>query len=456
MSIISKTRELFNRFTANEDGSLGTVWGAGLLLMMSAIGTGIDLASVSRVTTTAQSAADQVALTSAVFYSSYARTPENRQEGFMNETVYKGGESGFNFPNTVLGGNQGVDIIAYYNEKEGQVVVEVEGETKTALMGMFGVETLPFKAVATAQFKQTQIKNPASIILVLDNSGSMSWDDTPADCSGSSCSSPPGAESRIEGLRDSVRNFMDILDEVSGEQAVDGARVLRTGMIPYDDQIINNREVGMHWGLITTGQINAMEPSGSTNSAPPIARAWDWMQVEPDYHEAETGEDNPLRYMIFMTDGQNSDAPIWQAQSGTNYWRGIYCRRRGCYYLYRDSTSRPNISGTYDWEEGIQIRQSDSQSKNTCEAMKAQGVRVFTIGFALEPGTYMSNYPASWGSSYRQFTIDEETTTSAYSLLADCASSGQDFVAAADTNTLDEAFTKIGETIVEDVIRLTQ
>ncbi len=454
-----KKPALWTRFKNDTRGSMMTIWGLSLSLTIMAIGTGIDLASVSRVSTTAQASADQVALAAAVFYSANERLPETRAEGFMDGRTYRGDDAGFFFPNTVKGGNRGVKIRAYYDEDAGEVLVKVWGRTETILMGMFGTKTLKFSSESTAKFKEVELKNPASITLVLDNSGSMSWDDTVANCSQdwrgrTNCSSPAGAEPRIDGLKDSVEEFMDILNTVAGSQSASSTRLLRTGMIPYNSQIRNSAVADMDWGTISNSDINRMQASGGTNSSPPISRAWNWLQDEPDVHEAENGEDNPLRYMIFMTDGQNNGQRQWHARANTNYWRGIQCSWWNCWYTYRSSTSRPSVSNSYQWQEGEYITASDRSSKTSCETMKANGVRVFTIGFALEPGKYMTNYPRNWNNPIA--TIDSTTTDAAYSLLADCASSGADFVTAQDTQKLNEAFEMIGQTIIQDVIRLSQ
>lgn len=476
MSKFLRQRELFSRFKKDTKGNFALVWAVGLTVTIGAVGAGIDLSTTSRVATTAQAAADQVALSSSVFYSINERLPENSDEGFIDGQIYRGDDAGFNFPNSVSGGSRRVKIRALYDEDVGEVTVKVWGHVETSFMGMFGrsFNRLPFSNEATAKFKETQIKNPASITLVLDNSGSMAWDDTPLtadDCefnfvrNGNSnrgqwvleCDHPDGAERRIDGLIDSVETFMDIVDGYVGPQDVAGRRVLRTGMIPYDDMIINNREVDMDWGVISDSDIRAMSPSGATNSAPPIAQAWDWLQDENDIHAAESGEDNPLRYMIFMTDGQNSATPQWFPETGTGYWRGWDCTgrfSRFCIRAYETSPSRPVISNHFSWEEGELISASDKDSKNSCAAMKAQGVRVFTIGFALEPGTYLTNTNSNDPNDRR--TIEPETTDAAYNLLADCASTPDDFVPAANVDTLDSAFAVIGESIVQDVIRLSQ
>ena len=478
MSKLVQQHGLWTRFKKDTQGNLTLVWAFGLTAAMMAIGAGIDISSTARVSTTAQAAADQVALQAAVFYSNNERLPENSDEGYMDGVAYNGDDAGFNFPYSVHGGDENVSIIANYDELKGEVTVEVSGSVETAFMSLFNkkYETLDFSSEATAKFKNLQIKNPASISLVLDNSGSMAWDDLPAECRtvwvstgfgrgfyDEQCESPNDAARRIDGLKDSVEDFMAIIENVVGPQAVTGKRVLRTGMIPYDNSIINSRVVEMDWGIISNDDIDRMAPSGATNSAPPIAQAWEDLAKENDIHEAETNEDNPLRYMIFMTDGQNSLVPLWNAKSGTGYWRGIECttnrRRNFCYYRYATSSSTPNIQNTHSWQEGENLNASDVNSKNSCQAMKNQGVRVFTIGFALEPGTYLTNYRSTFNDNRypedHTQEITSATTEAAYALLADCASSNDDFVPAADVESLEAAFQVIGETIIEEVVRLS-
>lgn len=466
MSKFLKQREVWTRFKKDTQGNFAVIWAFGITATMLSVGAGVDLSTAARVTSTAQSTADQVALTAAVFYSQNERLPENSDEGFVDGQIYRGDDAGFNFPNSVHGGNQGVLIRANYDEDNGQITVKVSGRVRTAFMGAFNqkFETLDFSSEATANFKDVQLKNPASITLVLDNSGSMLWDDKQAvDCESvwvnsyyyggywdEQCESPNGAERRIDGLKESVENFMEILDGYVGPQAVTGKRVLRTGMIPYSSIISTSLEVDMEWGVISDGDIDDMIASGGTNSAPPIARAWDWLQDENAVHQDETGEDNPLRYMIFMTDGQNSATPQWFDKDDTEYWRGHYCNWRGCKYYYRGGSSSPNYGLGINWVEGELVSPTDRDSKNTCAAMKAQGVRVFTIGFALAPGNYMDNY-GSGGHA----TIPASTTDAAYAMLSDCASSPDDFVPAESVETLDAAFAIIGKSIVEDVVRLS-
>jgi len=172
MSNLLKQRGVWSRFKEDTHGNFAVVWAIGLTTTMLAVGAGIDLTTASRVSTTAQAAADQVALTSAVFYSQHQRFPENSEEGFVDGQLYRGDDAGYTFPNSVSGGSKRVKIRANYDEENGEVVVEVSGKVRTSFMGLFNarLRTLPFKNVSTANFKEIALKNPASITLVLDNS----------------------------------------------------------------------------------------------------------------------------------------------------------------------------------------------------------------------------------------------------------------------------------------------
>jgi len=151
-----------------------------------------------------------------------------------------------------------------------------------------------------------------------------------------------------------------------------------------------------------------------------------------------------------MSDGSNNDEWVcdWQNRYGTRLWRKF----NGYRYDYRQSRSRPG-SG---WVEGTAYNcslenRSNSDSLDVCTQLKLDGVEVFTIGFALEPGTYYSDFP----NSYQTTEISQSITDTAYGFLSACATSSEHFIAAKDADALEDAFDKIGKKIVEDTIRIT-
>lgn len=80
--------------------------------------------------------------------------------------------------------------------------------------------------------------------------------------------------------------------------------------------------------------------------------------------------------------------------------------------------------------------------------MKNAGVKIYTIGFALEPGDYT-------GYTNRQIArLSSYSSNKAYTFLRSCASSPDHFVKAENTAALNDAFDKIGKDIISDVIRV--
>ncbi len=200
----------------------------------------------------------------------------------------------------------------------------------------------------------------------------------------------------------------------------------RTGAQAYTDAAATaSARVGRHYPDITGGclestiqplssnisdikaNINALSVSGST--AGQIGIAWGWYMVSPNfgslwpssagaaYNTAET-----LKAVIIMTDGE-FNAP---------YCNGVTARG----YNASNATS---INCDPDNGEPY------AQSRALCDAMKAQGIVVYTVGFQI-------------GS-----------TGNARALLQYCASTSSGFYDAGSGTELSEAFNAIGRDITQ-------
>ena len=438
------------KFGDDEDGATALTFALGLVTLLGAVGMGMDISVASNNKIKAQSIADAVSLNAAVFVRDNNRAPLANEDGYQNGVTYTATEAGFDFGSTVIGD---VTIKVDYDMAGGTADVTVEGDSKTSLTSLFGYQKIDFKASATASFFEANIKSPASIVFVADNSGSMAWLDKALTYNSTTglWERPTDGETRINALETATKQFMTDLDTLVGPQNVSGERVLRTGLLAFDSDIITSRTVTMDWGILSNGEIEAMSPSGATNSSPPMAEAKVWLDGESTHHSAETGE-SPLRYAIFLTDGVNTAGGYtWHADSSTDYWRKCVCGYFSCYWQHYTSS--------YDWtsygyEEGEYRSNADTQTSATCTAMKNAGYRVFSIGFALKPGWYYDGTGSDTDfDNYER--IYQSDTDKAYALLSGCASSGSDFVAADDAQQLRDAFTTIGNTIVEEVIRLS-
>ncbi|MGZ9098620.1 MAG: ubiquitin-activating E1 FCCH domain-containing protein [Brevundimonas sp.] len=157
-------------------------------------------------------------------------------------------------------------------------------------------------------------------------------------------------------------------------------------------------------------RIDDFEVSGST--AGQIGIAWGWYMVSPNwnslwpsngaaaYNSAET-----LKAVVIMTDGAFN----------TPYCNGVISRQAG------SGSGSNSAKIDCDATNGSPFDQSEA----LCDAMKAEGVIVYTVGFAITAGTAEAE------------------------VLADCASTPANVFLPASGGDLSEAFAAIGRDITQ-------
>ncbi|NNE58671.1 MAG: hypothetical protein HKN36_11235 [Hellea sp.] len=434
------------------------VWAICLVMLIMALGIVVDLTLQMSSKQKTQNIADSIALSSAIYVSHTGHPPQNNSEGFMNNVQYSAADLGYSFP-----GSADVNFKVIYDDVSREARVELTGNLSTKFLQVIQVNQLEFNASSTAKYKEVDSMEPASVVFVMDNSGSMWFDDKPVD----EYNNPPDdAVRRIDAVKSTLVSFNSYLSQILIDGTGDDTtRYLRTGLLPYNHDIIASDVVQMHWGILNEqSHINPMTPGGATNSSPPIANAWTWLQTERVHHVNENGNADPMRFVIFMTDGNNTaGSDIWVPEDGTGTWRKLEnerrCNRRRCrwvsYYEYYtqsedDDGDEPEGSG---WEEGRIFLTSDVDTMAACEDMKNAGVKVYTIGFALEAGTFATN---DWSNHPSEdfYVITPETKERSSAVLAACASAPEHFLLAEDADSLEAVFDLIGNDILKEVVRL--
>jgi len=466
------------------------MFGGIFVLLIACIGVGYDMSQVVSTKQKASSIADTAALTAAIFYSTNDRMPKSDDEGYVNGKTYDVSALNYSFKSLATKRAESVTVTVTYDLDAKEARTLVEGNTKVAFMQIFGHDKLEFKSEAVASFKDVYLKDPATIMFVLDNSGSMEFDDLPYGINRNPLNSKPaGTQRRLPALESSVIGMMaklrGLLDTESGDTNGRNQRAIRTAMLPYSSSILPDVIVPGQWGLLSDNQISSMRFREGTNSAPPLDSA---LQVMGEYdasrndneakiHKDEHDED-ALRYVIFMTDGQNNgDFDIWDARAGTGTWRrygrNVKCSRDSNGRLYRDDNGSINcyyssdrwiyINNSEDepedfsgWEEGVFDNRSNLDSRSTCATMHAEGVEVFTIAFGLQEGWFYTNNwgIANGGGNNDQYEILQTEVNNATSLMEYCASTPSHYTEAIDSEALDDAFERIGNNIIKEIIRL--
>lgn len=445
-----KGQSLLSRYRNDEGGNISLMFAVSAVAVVGCMGAAMDFSTRSNAKNHSQSIADQIALAAAIYVKDNDTPPKDKNLGYT-PGIHKASDLGFDYKGWVDGGAAGVNVEINYDDQAKEATVTVSGATVPTFMQVLGQHDMKFAASSTVSYMQVDDLQPASVIMVLDNSGSMRWDTKKLSDSGER---PANPKSRITGLKQAVKKFRTDLEARIGDQhSSSGHRVLRTGILPYNSEIIDyvsNHK--MSWGFagVSDTFVDKMTAEGSTNSNPPMARALEWLEDEEAAHKKEAEDHNmlvvdPIEFVLFMTDGQNTSGDrefveddttgVWyrEAPEGT-------CRRKCWYYRYSPASG---------FKEGKIQLDSDRKTIQSCKEMKAKGTRIFTLGYALTVGEYYDPLlPDQPGQ------VTESTHHTAYALLSSCASKPENFIKVGSGDSLQGAFDQISNAIVEEVIRI--
>lgn len=448
--------KLLKRYLRDESGASALAFALGLTVMLMGVGAGIDFSMATKTHNKAQLVADSISLSAAIYVKENDGPPtgEDASKGFAPGHTYTAKQLGFDFGTAVIGD---VSITTTYDMRAGEAITTITGKTNTTFTSIMGHDEVEFRAVSVSAFFEQDLTTEVSVVIVADNSGSMAWDDTPIERRNNAWHQPENPQQRMAALRNAVSLFNQKFRDEIGTQT-EGKRTLRTGLLSYNSAIIDSKSSPMAWGTLSDSVINNMSPQGGTNSSPPMSKAKKWLKDEKNVHKQETKSDDPLLYAIFLTDGVNnvSGNNVWEPKSGTEVWRRWECNGSWCYWNYYSPYATQPVSGA---EEGTLKTPSEVATEDTieaCEEMKKKGMRVFTIGFALEPGWYYNrngNPRENYYTSNYEYTSQGESQR-AYKMLEGCATNEGDFTTATNAQSLLDAFDAIGDTIVSEVIRL--
>lgn len=481
MKFIDKIKKTTLNYRKDEDGQIAIAVAVSMTVMIAVVGSALDYSVVSNADMKSQSIADASALAAAIYVKNHdGEIPKDKSEGLIG--TYTASELGYEFPNWVTGGAAGVTVKVEYDNVNRQSVATVSGATKPSFSQVMGKTSLPFVSKATVKYDETKFTDPASVALVLDGSGSMAWDDTldtnPNNDHNEWRSTTPGAMARNDSLKDAAKGFMDDLKAIQDKDT--SVRYLRTGLYVYNSDYLSLESEPLTWGALSTSNLSKLmllRKLGGTNSYAAMKEARKDMEDEGPIHEAENGADDPLKFVILMTDGVNDttdqecvtvDKPAhnhWERRY-FDYWSWSY-RTEVSHSYYRPSRSWSLVSvaaGEETEQECTPISSYDDKTLQECTKFANMGAKVYTIGYGLEAGRYhrrdgiYENWFDNTTAIYDGYHVDipQETTDRAYQLLEACATStGGEFIPAENAQELTSAFDNIGQKIIAETIRIS-
>lgn len=160
-------------------------------------------------------------------------------------------------------------------------------------------------------------------------------------------------------------------------------------------------------------KINGLEAYGATAGV--LGTAFSWYMLSPEWKTVWTGQSQPQSYSL-LSETNEGGAP----------------KLRKVAILMTD--------GVYNTYRGWKDQDIDYMSENAiamCDAMKAKGIEIYTVGFALD------------SLSTSEKAVAEET-------LRACGSTVDHFYASLNVDELQSAFAKIGNKVAATSVRLTK
>ena len=501
-----------NRIKKDTKGNFGVMAAITMLGLIGGVGLSIDAQRLYAHSDDAQTIADTVGLAAAIHVTNTGEIPTHSAPGiFVAGQTYSARELGYDLNN-----GEDITLTVEYNADNRTVIVKTKGTVEPILLQVLGKNTIESNNSATVEYTEPDVLNPASILFVLDNSGSMLFDDKPLTIDIDDYShlssyeqtlldyltwgwlsrtsakqvvdyfSQEGATPRVDALKSNMTAFNTQLTSLINNSNAP-VRFLRTGLITYNNKVI--RKNVLNWGALDqVKDIDNMSPENGTDSSVAFKQAVQDFANEDQKHLSESESLDPTKYLVFMTDGQNTDssdltswvtvpdvAPtglfrIYRESVCTQYWRNGRCRTSTpAGYEEWDvdvdgaatGAQNPNEAGLPgNWEEGRYVSPGDADTIADCNTLKAQGVTIYTIGFALESGSFDTNTWADLFNPYRSNRqindIEDESLERALSLLDACATDSSTFLLATDANDLTKAFQQIQAQLSSDLVRLSE
>ena len=504
----------YKNFRDDTRGNVALMTAVSLTVLITCVGMAMDYSFVSKNTRKTQDVADTLSLAAAVAIDRERDGGAvNKDPMFASGVTYKASSFGYDFPGLKDGTD--VEVTFDYDDDNNEVRVEVRGQHKPFLTRIIGRESIDFSSASTAEYPDQELNYPASIAMVIDNSNSMWYDEDPSadwdqahfdywynhyrksnnhstaedksrQVPTGSETVPAGTAQRIDSLRQAFRSLNNSLGQAIEDDK--DQRYLRMGLIPFNQNFIGKSSQTMRWGTIPDSKINGMSPSGETNTAKGMDKAWNWMRNEHNKYDRDI-RDDLKRYIIFMTDGHNTtDQKIQINKPGSGLWRGQVEEKRGGYmrkwrpctrweprtreggeggtesynvctkrgpqrqewvpettrWVWRNRRQATQPSGGKGWKEIDYV----DRTQYRCDQMKKQGWEIFSVGYSLQPGVYRRNIPGRPGNEF--WGVSPDDVEKARELLEYCASDEDNFILADNASELEKAFDDIGDSITRD------
>jgi Flp pilus assembly protein TadG len=344
-------------FLADQRGNVLMLTGLCIIVLMTAAGMAIDLGRQQLVRLKLQQATDATALAAATMPGNLS--DEEKRNAAL--TIFN-----MNYPSDYLGSGTVTPHIVLGSNIT--VTASINQGLSTTFMQVAGISSLSANASTTVSGDNTV--QYYDMILALDNSASMGFE------LNSESSNPSWP--RMTALKNATNTLI-------GELLGDNGTENRVAIVRWDNSLIATHPFSQNAGALHT-IVNSMVPQGNTNSLIGMA-ALQTMGAQPPpngYSDAPK-----VKAALLFTDGQNI----------------IYRHKLNGNPLTAADVDGKNVlptgKGQFGWTcpaRRQRVVDINNLTLAQCQALKAQGVVVYTVGLSLGLGTAPDDCPNAPGT----------------------------------------------------------
>jgi Flp pilus assembly protein TadG/uncharacterized protein YegL len=293
-------RHTCRRFMTDRAGNIAMTFAVVSIPLLGGIGAGIDYIRAMNLQRELQSKLD-AGLVAAV-----------KDIGTKDDAALKAQLANWMAADATVAGTYTLDTNTIVIDKTNNgITAVVRANVSTTFLQILGRKTVPVAIQASViDGKNLETKNPFSMYLVLDRSGSMAEDTdttyTTTCYTNESRKTGPYTctkkYTKIESLKLAVESMTTQFDKIDPDE-----KYIRTGAVSYNSDM--QTPTPLAWGndAVLT-YVNALTATGGTSSTDAFKRAYNSIipSSENTAHEKMNGEKNPGKYIVFMTDGDNN------------------------------------------------------------------------------------------------------------------------------------------------------
>lgn len=354
-------RNLLSRFRDETRANVAVIFSLALVPLFAMVGGAVDYSRSTKVQARLQAALDAASL---------AVAKDSRRLGQSDLLAAA---------NRAFAGNFAADSDTFLNAlrlvKDGNTIrLEIDGRVQTSIASAVGIDTMPVHVVSQTTWNEPRIE----IALVLDNTGSMGW------------------SGKMEQLKKAARDLIDELEatRVSTDQ-------VKIGIVPFDTQVnIGTAARNENWlrfdgsglssSVVTTranwqGCVTDRDQPADTNDAAPTSDATRYRAVK-----CATGSLAAVQPMTTSFAPLRSTISAMQPSGNTNLTIGV---QMGLAVMssgvpFNQTGTEPDIlrymivltdGDNTQSRYSTSASQIDARSTMACNAVKAAGITVFTV-----------------------------------------------------------------------------